>query len=106
MVHCLPTVYNRRVDATAAEKLGPHLAQNVGKDLDWLETELKQGNGRNLVGDHVTAADTMMGFSIQFIFAMGLAPQHRRWHGIEAWLKHIESLELYQQAVARTDHKL
>ena len=42
------------------------------KDLDWLEAELAKGNGRFLVGDGVTAADTMMAFSVQFILVKGL----------------------------------
>ena len=78
MVHCLPTVYVRRIDASAAEILAPGLAGNVTKDLDWLEAELKRGNGKYLVGDHVTAADTKVAFSIQFIFWLKLAPQDRK----------------------------
>lgn len=42
MVHHLPTVYIRRIDASAAEELAPGLAENVAKDLDWLEAELKR----------------------------------------------------------------
>lgn len=106
MVHCLPTVYVRRLDASAAEKLGPGLAGNVAKDLDWLEAELKGGNGGYLVGDHVTAADTMVAFSIQFIFWLKLAPQDRKWEGIEAWLRNVEAAETYQRAVAKTGHHL
>ena len=106
MVHCLPTVYVRRLDASAAEKLEPGLAGNVAKDLDWLEAELKKGNGRYLVGDHVTDADTMVAFSIQFIFRMSLAPQDRKWEGIEAWLRNVEAGQTYQRAVAKTGHHL
>lgn len=106
MVHCLPTVYNRRIDASAAEKLAPHLAGNVAKDLDWLEAELKRGSGRYLVGNHVTAADTMVAFSIQFIFWLKLGPHDRRWEGIEAWLRNVEAGEAYQRAVAMTGHHL
>ena len=106
MVHCLPTLYNRRVDATLAEKLAPGLAQSVGRDLDWLEFELERGNGKYLVSDHITAADTMVAFSAQFIFRMDLAPKGRKWEHVEAWLKHLESLESYQRAVARTGHKM
>lgn len=106
MVHCLPTVYVRRIDASAAEKLAPGLAGNVAKDLDWLETELKNGNGGYLVGDHVTAADTMVAFPIQFIFRLRLAPQDRKWEGIEAWLRNVEAGEAYQRPVAKTGHHL
>ncbi|CAF9910044.1 MAG: hypothetical protein ALECFALPRED_006140 [Alectoria fallacina] len=105
MVHCLPMVYVRRIDASAAERLAPGLAGNVARDLDWLEAELKRGNGRYLVGDHVTAADTMVAFSIQFIFWLKLA-QDRKWEGIEAWLRNVEAGETYQRAVAKTGHHL
>lgn len=91
MVHHLPTVYIRRIDASAAEELAPGLAENVAKDLDWLEAELKRCDGRYLVGDHVTAADTMVAFSIQFIFWLRLAPQGGKWEGIEAWLRKVEA---------------
>ena len=101
MVHCLPTVYNRRIDATMAEKLAPGLEKNVVKDLDWLEAELKAGNGRYLVGDHVTAADTMVAF-VQFIFATRLAPRNSRWAAIEGWLRNVEGEKAYQCAVAKT----
>ena len=106
MVHCLPTVYVRRIDASAAEKLAPGLAGNVAKDLDWLEAELKRGKGRYLVGDHVTAAYTMVAFSIQFIFWLRLAPQDREWEGIEAWLRNVEAGQAYQRALAKTGHHL
>lgn len=105
MIHSLPSVYVRRIDATMAEKIEPKLAEGVAKDLDWLEAELKQGNGRFLVGDHVTAADTMVAFSIQFIFSWKLAPEER-WEGIEAWLRNLEASEAYQRAVAKTGHHM
>jgi glutathione S-transferase len=44
---------------------------NVGEDLDWLDSKLK---GRTfLAGEKLTAADTMVLFSIQFIFARNLS---------------------------------
>ena len=106
MVHCLPTVYIRRTDATAAERLSHDLKQYVSKDLDWLEAELERGNGKYLVGDHVTAADTMVAFSIQFIFRMDLAPRDKRWERVEAWLRHMEVQESYERAITRTGYKL
>ena len=106
MVHCLPTVYVRRIDEVIGRKLAPSLAENVAKDMDWLEAELKRGDGKYLVGDHVTAADTMMAFSIQFIFKMELGPKHRTWQRVEEWLKNIETEKSYQQAVYKTGHKL
>ena len=106
MVHCLPLVYIRRSDATAAEKLAPNLAKYVATDLDWLEAELKGGDGKYLVGDHITAADTMVAFSIQFILRMKLAPEGRKWDHVEAWLKHVEGEGSYRRAVEKTGHNL
>lgn len=99
-------VYVRRIDASAAEKFAPDLAEIVATDLDWLEAELKKGNGKYLGGDHVTAADTMVAFSIQFMFWSKLAPHDREWKGIEAWLRNVEAGEIYQRAVAKTRHYL
>lgn len=76
------------------------------KDLDWLEAELKAGNGRYLVGDHMTAADPMVAFSVQFIFTMRLALRDRRWAAIERWLTNVEGEKAYQCAVAKTGHHL
>ena len=106
MIHCLPTVYNHRIDVILAKKLAPGLAELVAKDLDWLEAELEKSGGKYLVGDHVTAADTMVGFSIQFIFAMDLAPKGRKWERIEEWLKRIEGQEAYKRAVEKTGFKM
>ena len=72
MVRALPTVYNRRLDKATAQSPEPGIAQIVAKDLDWLEHEFEVNGSRFLVGDIVTAADTMVAFSVQFIFAMGL----------------------------------
>ena len=104
-MHALPTVYNRRIDNTIAEKLEPGIAQIVAKDLDWLEDELERGGGRFLVGDTVTAADTMMAFTVQFIFAKGLGPKDRRWEKVNGWLRNVEGVEAYQRAVAKTGHR-
>ena len=94
------------MDPRSRRHLHGPLPPNVAKDLDWLEAELKTGKGKYLVGDHVTAADTMVAFSIQFIFSMKLGPQDRRWKAIEAWLRNVEAGGTYQRAVAKTGHHL
>jgi glutathione S-transferase len=58
-------------DSGGLQELEKGLAVNVCKDLDWLEGELE--GKKFLVGDEVSAADTMNLFSIQFIFARDLA---------------------------------
>ena len=104
MVHCLPIVYVRRLSQEAAEALTPGLAKNVGKDLDWLEDELRksESGGRYLVGRELTAADIMVWFSIDFIFAMGLAPQGKQWKMVEQWLEGLKKEEGWKTAVEKT----
>ncbi len=82
------------------------LSVNVQKDFDWLDFELQSGNGKYLVGDSVTAADTMMGFSAQFIMARKLGTGDRTWPAVEAWVKHLEGLKSYKKAVEKTGHSL
>jgi glutathione S-transferase len=48
------------------KKLEDGLAINVGKDLDWLNSDLE--GKRFLAGQEVIAADMMCIFSVQFIF--------------------------------------
>ena len=106
MTHCLPFIYVKRIDATAAEGLRPKLANIVRKDLDWLEKELDLKGGGWLVGDSVSAADTMMAFSVKFIFANGLAPKDRRWRALEGWLQQVEEREAWREAVRKTGFEL
>ena len=106
MTHCLPFIYVKRIDAVAAEGLRPKLASIVGKDLDWLERELELKGGGWLVGDSVSAADTMMAFSVMFIFANGLAPKDGRWRHVEGWIRQVEEREGWREAVRKTGFEL
>lgn len=87
-------------------ELEKKLGANVQADFDWLESELQAGNGKFLVGDHITAADTMMGFSAQFILTRKLGTGDRQWPAVEAWLQNIESQASYKKAVEKTEHSL
>lgn len=95
LVHALAITYARwfapkAMDASGdLKELKKELAISVGKDLDWLESELKRSEGRFLVSDKVTAADTMNVFSIQFVFARDLCGGRkvREWPYVEKWLK-------------------
>jgi glutathione S-transferase len=79
----------------------------VQDDFNWLEHELAQGGGKYLVGDSLTAADTMMEFTIQFIIAFDLGLEKKRsWPHINRWLKNVENRTAYMQAVAKTGHQL
>lgn len=78
----------------------------VQDDFNWLEHELAQERGKYLVGDSLTAADTMMAFTIQFIIAFDLGLKKGSWPHINRWLKNVENRPAYKQAVAKTGHHL
>jgi glutathione S-transferase len=82
------------------------MSVNVQNDLDWLEAEIGKSSGDFPVGNRVTAVDTMMAFSVQFIMARALGTQDKRWPKIEAWLQCCEGTESYQRAVERSGHTL
>ena len=108
MIHGLAVLYARwqmpekgKSDGTL-EEMEKKLSVNVQKDLDWLEDELKSGDGKYLVGDHLTAADTMVCFSAQFILARQLGTGGKTWPAIEKWIQHCESESGYKKAVEKT----
>ena len=112
MIHGLAILYARWQMPEAGKnddilgEMEKKLSVNLQKDLDWLESELQSGNGKFLVGDHLTAADTMMGFSVQFIMARKLGTEDRHWPAIEAWVKHLEIQESYKKALEKTGYSL
>ena len=108
MVHGLVPFYAKRADPAISPTLLQTLAADTGRDLDWLDAEIKKNGWRYLVGDTVTAADTMMAFGIQFILAAGLHPEEKKgqWDHVRKWLKNVEENVVYQRAVERTGHKL
>jgi glutathione S-transferase len=81
------------------------MSANVQNDLSWLETELSLSPGF-LCGDHVTAADVMMRFSLEFIIAMKLGTQGKEYPSINKWMEACEDRESYKRAVKKTGHKL
>ena len=106
LTHALAIMYGSGAAANAADKISTGLTPQVHRDFDWLEAELKKGSGRFLVGDHLTAADIMMGFSVAFIFKMGLGVKGKTWPAVNAWLASVEGTETYQRAVEKTGHTL
>lgn len=89
MVHALATTYARWfspesvMESGELKEMEKGLAVNVGKDLDWLDSKLQ---GRKfLAGENVSAADTMVLFSVQFIFARDLTAGRKinEWGNIE-----------------------
>ena len=112
MIHGLAILYARWQMPEAGKndeilgEMEKKLSVNVQKDLDWLESELQAGNGKTLVGEHVTAADTTMLFSAQFILARKLGTADRSWPAIEGWLQRLESEATYRKAVEKTGYFL
>jgi len=90
LIHALAITYARWFAPESVKSSGElkelekGLAINVGKDLDWLDSELE--GKRFIAGDGVSAADTMCLFSVQFIFARDLCAgrkvgEWRMWRG-------------------------
>jgi glutathione S-transferase len=112
MVHCLAITYARwfapesMKSSGDLKKLEEGVAINVGKDLGWLNSEL--GGKKFIAGDHVTAADTMCLFSIQFIFARDLCAGRKvgEWKNVECWMKDCEGTESWERAVRKTGHEM
>lgn len=87
-------------------ELEKKLSINMQADLEWLESDLQAGHRKFLVGDHLTAADTMMAFSARFILTRKLGTGDRQWPAIEAWLQNMESQASYVKAVEKTGYDL
>ena len=112
MVHCLAITYARWFSPPSVhssgdlKKLEEGLAINVGKDFDWLNSELE--GKRFLAGEEVTAADTMVLFSVQFIFARDLCAGRKvgEWANVESWFKACEEREGWKKAVRKTGHQM
>lgn len=114
MLQSMPILYTRWRIPEAAQSFLPELesAHSVGakNNFNWLEAELARQKSRNqrfLVADHPTAADVMVQFSVQFIFARGLGVKaDGSYPEVEAWLKRTEETEGYRAAVAKTGYDL
>jgi len=80
------------------------LSTNVHNDFDWLESEL---DGKDyLVGEDVTAADILMGFNIEFIFARKFGTEGRDWPDVKKWLDRVQQREAYKKAVDKSGYSL
>lgn len=114
LMHALAVLYARlqmpepaKTDGTL-DKLESGLSKNVHNDFNWLEYELEKTGGKYLVGTSLTAADIMMGFSIEFILArsLGVKGQEDKWPRVRKWLAGLMEGEGYQRALQRTGYKL
>ena len=84
------------------------LSPNVQNDLNWLESELSsnESGGRYLVGSDLTAADILMGFSIEFILMRRLGTDGGSWPKVQTWLSGITNRDAYKLAVEKTGYSL
>lgn len=113
-LHALAILYARwqfpeplkQSNPAALQEMEDNMSPNVQNDLDWLEGELSRSTGRFLVGDSITAADVMMHFSVQFIFARELGTKGKQWPKIKDWLQRCEASESYRRAVEKSGHTL
>lgn len=71
-----------------------------------MENELK--GKRYLVGDSVSAADTMCLFSVQFIFVRDLNGGRTlaEWPGVEKWVRACEGTGTWKRAIEKTGHQM
>ena len=69
---------------------------------------LKLVRGKFLMGDIVTAADTMDVLSVQFIFKRDLCAGRKvsEWLRIEMWLRDCEGCEGWKKVVRKTAYDL
>ena len=106
-LHGIAILYARWFQKTGdVEDTEANMSVTVVKDLDYLEAELGKNAGKFLLGDEVTAADTMMQFSAQFILERKLGTKGKSWPKIEQWLKECGDRPAYEQAVKKTGHEL
>lgn len=109
-LHGIAILYTRwhvkDVPEDAIKAAEERMSANIQNDLSWLETELSLSQGQFLVGDHITAADIMMHFSVEFILARELGTQGKEWPNINKWNEACKNSEGYKRAVEKTGHKL
>lgn len=102
LLHALAIAYGSAAAPHAAGDLDTRLSGAVQRDFDWLEQSLQREGGKFLLGDKVTAADTMMGFSVDFILKNKLGTSGSSWPAIQRWMSNVHDTKTYQRAVEKT----
>ena len=96
----------------AASQYKPELAKNLSGTVthafEWLESELASNDsgGKFLVGTDLTAADIMMAFSVDIIFALKLGTERRNWPRTDKWLSGLKQKETHKRAAEKTGYTL
>ncbi|KAF5548217.1 GTT1-glutathione S-transferase [Fusarium napiforme] len=112
MMNAVPIIITRMGMPKEAAQYVPGLeaaiAPRVHEAMQWLEAELESGpsKGQFIVGTDVTAADIMMGFSIECIFAMKLGTESQDWPLISKWLVNMKERHAYKRAVDKTGYSM
>ncbi|KAF5684311.1 GTT1-glutathione S-transferase [Fusarium circinatum] len=112
MMSAVPIIITRmgmpKEAAQYASGLEAAIAPMVRGAMQWLETELESGpsKGQFIVGTDLTAADIMMGFSIECIFAMKLEAESQDWPLISKWLANMKERKAYKTAVKKTGYSM
>ncbi|KAK9771487.1 putative Glutathione S-transferase [Seiridium cardinale] len=100
---------------SALPEMEEKLSTNVRNDLDWIEGHLREQNTKFLSGNTVSAADIMMQFSIEFIYARRLGLNAREageeggdghWPETKKWLKRCMNEPAFKRAVEKTGYTL
>ncbi|KAF5604325.1 GTT1-glutathione S-transferase [Fusarium pseudocircinatum] len=94
--------------AQYASGLEAVIAPRVHEAMQWLESDLETGpsKGQFIVGTDLTAADIMMGFSIECVFAMKLGTESQEWPLISKWLANMKERKAYKAAVEKTGYSM
>lgn len=112
LLHALAITYARwgataEVQQNGLEQMQEFMSINVKRDLRWLEETLSKGSGRYIVGDSISLADIMMGFSVDFIFTRKLGVQdYAEFPKIKTWLDGLLARDAYKAAVEKTGFSL
>jgi glutathione S-transferase len=113
-LHAYPAFMARRLPAELLKSGDVHqlrviATRKVYADMDWLEKHLAEEKTAFLVGDHLTAADIMMGFSAQLILErivklgdLNESGDKKEYPCIEKWLQGLMGRKALRVAMKKT----
>ena len=116
MVHAMAILYARWRLPESAQSVLPELedglSNNVKNDFKWLEDTLvkyKKSGDAYIVGNELTAADVMLGFTVEFLMERKLGVKgwgSGQYPEVEAWFKRVTQRPAYKKAVEKTGYTL
>jgi glutathione S-transferase len=117
MVHSYPAFVTSRLPGNLKESKDIHdfriiTTKKVYQDLDWLEEYLAEAKTTYLVGDHLTAADIMMGLSVQSILdrvirggKLAEDGKEKEYPSIHKWVDSLLGRKALKMAFKKTGSK-